>query len=589
MSGLIGVIAHDRRSPVPEQELESLVRRYADLRGDSAVRHVAAGEWARVVQFGEETADRPSDGRPGWAAHAGALHAPRPLSEAMLDELEGQFAGVRYRADGDVLEVFSDPFGMQQFYMAEHADRTYVSTSATVLAAHLDAPADADGVKLFLRTGKQLGTITLWRGVERIDPAMVLTFGPHGRARGTYWRPVVDPAVRSMSLARTTDHLTDVSVATAERWLATDSGMWADLTGGYDSRLVNALLARAGIGFRANTAGEEETVDVRIARDVARAGGLQWQHERLPHGWRLERDQLDEAVGWADGTLDVLLLAEVLWRQRERRRSYPVVVNGGGGEHFGPMPWVQEFTRAGRSREVNLDNFMHMRMLPPASAGVLRADLVDEVETFCREYSRDVFVRRAEPYRDELNTSQLDMMYVYRAISHFGAFRSAFDAHVRTELPFYFKGMFSAGFSAHHRWRNGHRLHRGVIERLSPQISKVATERGGPAQPFRLSNAHRFLPYYTRLGRTAVRKIRGRPSPATPMPASQATAYGASVAELRGEGLFDPQSMRTGALYDPAALARMVSNAGSPGFGAWTQLGRVVTLEMTLRKTGASL
>jgi hypothetical protein len=425
--------------------------------------------------------------------------------------------------------------------------------------------------------------MTLWQGVERLDPATVLTFGPHGRTAGTYWVPAVDHAVRAMSLARTIDHVTEVSLATAERWFRHNQCMWADLTGGYDSRLVNALLARAQIGFRANTAGEEETVDVRIARQVARAGGLQWQLERLPAGWRLERDQLSEAVGWGDGTLDVLLLAEVLWRQRERRRFCSVVVNGGGGEHLGPMPWSQEFNRAGRSRDVNLDNFMRMRMLPRASAGALRSELVDELEAFCREYSVDVFSRRAAPYHAELNTSQLDMMYVYRAISHFGAFRSAFDAQVRTELPFYFKDVFVAGFSAHHRWRNGHRLHRGVIERLSPQISAVATERGGPAQLMRLTNAHRFLPYYTRLGRTAVRKIRGRSAPPAPLPASQASAYGSSIHELRDEGVFDPQSMRTGALYDPDALGRMVGHAGTPGFRDWTQLGRIATLELTLR------
>lgn len=583
------MIANDR-SPVPTQEIDSLVRRYAGLRGAAPVRRRSAGEWAQVAQIGDDVDDALAEQPANWAVQAGALHAQNPLSEAPLTELDGQFAVVRYRADTDAIEAFSDPFGMQQFYWAERANRTYISTSATVLAAHLNAPANADGAKLYVRTGKQLGPITLWRGVERFDPAMVFTFAPEGRTRATYWRPVVDPAVRRMSFSRTADFVTEVCIAAGERQLGGTSCRWADLTGGYDSRLTTALLARVGLQFRANTSGEAETADVRIAREVASAGGLQWQHERLPTGWRLEREELDEAVGWADGTLDVLPLTEILWRQRERRRVCPVVVNGGGGEHFGPAPWMQEFVRAGRSREVNLDNFMRMRMLPPVSgAGVWRAGLADEVESFCREYSLDVFARRTEPYSAELNTSKLDMMYVYRAISHFGAFRSAFDAHVRTELPFYFKDVFSAGFSANHRWRNGHRLHRGVIERLSPELSAVATERGGPAQGFRVSNAHRFLPYYTGLGRVAVRKIRGRSAPSSGLPASQATAYAQSVQELRAEGVLDARSMRTGSLYDAQALEDLVSRAGLPGFTSWAQLGRIATVELTLRKTEATL
>jgi hypothetical protein len=589
VSGLVAVVSHDRRSAVPADEMTALVRRFTALRGDGEVRHAGAGAWARVVHIGSGAAGAWEEGE-NWAAAAGALHTPAPLTTVPLADLEGQFAGVRHRASADVVEAFSDPFGMQQFYCAEHAGRTYLSTSATVLAGHLDAPADERGAEHFLRTGKQMGPVTLWQGVERLDPATVLRFGRDGRSRAVYWRPVVDSAVRALSLQRTIDHVAEVASATVGRWLGGHSHMWADLTGGYDSRLAVALLARAGLPFRANTSGEAETADVRLAREVARAGGFDWRHERLPVGWRLDPAFLDEAVGWSDGTLDVLALGEIQWRQDRRRRFAPVVVNGGGGEHLGPMPWLQEFNQAGRSSEVNFENFLRMRMLPPAAGpSVLRADRVDAVEAYCRDYAREVFARRTEPYRDELNTTQLDMMYVYRAISHFGAFRSAFEAHVRTEIPFYFKDVFSAGLSSDHRWRNGHRLHRGVIERVGPRISAVATERGGPAQRVRAGNAHRFLPYYGRLGRTAVRKLRGRPAPTTPMPSSQADAYAAAVRALQADGVFDVDSMRTGPLYDRVALERMVEQVGSRGFSAWTVLGRVTTLELALRRTDTAL
>jgi hypothetical protein len=40
----------------------------------------------------------------------------------------------------------------------------------------------------------------------------------------------------------------------------------------------------------------------------------------------------------------------------------------------------------------------------------------------------------------------------------------------------------------------------------------VETERGGPAQVSSAPNVHRFLPYYGRLARTAVREVAGGPA-----------------------------------------------------------------------------
>jgi hypothetical protein len=146
----------------------------------------------------------------------------------------------------------------------------------------------------------------------------------------------------------------------------------------------------------------------------------------------------------------------------------------------------------------------------------------------------------------------------------------------------------AAVFSSHHRWRNGHCLHRAVIERLDAVIGRVETERGGPAQLLRASNAHRFLPYYGRLARTAVRKVAGRPAPAIPLDDVTTQGYRRAVRLLRGEGVFDPGSALSGALYDPVALAALLDESERPGFTGWTVLGRIATLELAPRSSGSA-
>jgi len=588
MAGLVAVVAHERGAEVPREEVLGLVRAYEEVRGrPDSRREASAGTWAHVVHLGDPAGNPVETAGPDWALAVGALHADAPPAIAPLAELDGTFALARYRAAEDALQVLNDRLGMQHLYLAQRDGRSYLSTSPTTLARHLRLQPDPLGARLFLRSGNQFGPVTHFRGLERLDPASLLTFGPGGWRRETWWRPEIDERVRAMNLRDTTNHVAQVALATIDRRLTAAPCLWADLTGGYDSRVGAVLLDKAGVSFRGNTSGEAETTDVRIAREVARVGGWPWRQERLPGDWVLEPGLLTEATGWGEGTLEVLRLGEILWRQVDRARTCRVVVNGAGGEHLGSYPWLQEFARAGRSRKVNYDNLMRMRVLPPTGEGrVLRDKPHDEVEA----YAREVLARRAEPFRDELNTTQLDLLYAYKSIGHFGAFRSAFEARVRTEMPFYYHAIFSAAVSAHHRWRNGHRLHRALTELLNRRVAAVETERGGPAQLTRPGNLHRFAPYYARLGQTAVRKLRGRPAPLAPLPDVVARGYGHAVRSLRDQGVLTPGEMRSAALYEPRALEDLVAASDIPAFSQWALLGRVATLELVLRKVpGAAL
>jgi len=588
MAGLVAVVAHERGAEVPAEEVAALVRAYEHVRGPASSRHQAsAGEWAHVVHLGDPAGNPLQPDGPDWALAVGALHADAPPAAAALAELDGTFALARHHAAREEVEILNDRLGMQHLYLAERAGRSYLSTSATTLARHLALPPDPLGARLFVRSGGQFGPVTHFQGLERLDPATLLTFAPGRRTRETWWRPEVDERVRAMNLRQLTDHFAQVALATIDRRLSGRPCLWADLTGGYDSRLIAVLLDKVGIPFQGNTSGEVETADVRLAREVAKAGGWPWRQELLPGDWRLEPNFVEEATGWGEGTLEVLLLGEVLWRQEERARTCPVVVNGAGGGHLNPFPWLQEFARAGRSREVNYDNLMRMRMLPPTGGPeILRAQPHDEVD----RYAREVLSKRTEGYADELNTTKLDLIHGYKSVGHFGAFRSAFEARVRTETPLYYHDIFTTAFSTHHRWRNGHRLHRAVTERLNRRVAAVPTERGGPAQLARLGNLHRFLPYYAGLGQTAVRKLRGRPAPSSPLPEVVARGYGHAVRSLRTLGVLDPGQMRSAALYDSRALKDLVAASDSPTFSQWPLLGRVATLELVLRKVpGATL
>jgi hypothetical protein len=585
MSGFVAIISHDPAGPVGEDDLTALVGDYRRLRGAGEIRTESVGDWARAAAIDGGVPLQVERDEDSWCLVLGQMYAERPLLTARLEDLDGQFAAMRFTPEQGRLEVITDPFGMQDVYVARRGNLTYVSTSALVLATHLRAAPDLLGIELFLRTGVQFGPITHWRDVERVDPATAVCFAPGVAAvREVYWTPEVDEATRNLSLTDTIDRCAEIGVAVLERRMRDGGLISADLTGGFDSRMVTALLDRGKVPFETMTVAEEP-VDARLARAVADVAGWRCVAQSLPAGWEIDAGRLQEALGWGDGRLEVLALSEVLWRQKDRSSISRRVVTGGGGENFGPSPWMQELWRAGRSRTVNYDNLMNMRVFLPIDVSVMRQDPRSSAEPYVRE----VLARRTEGLRGELNTTQLDVIHAYREVGHFGAYRSAGEAHVRAQLPCYYRDFWTAAFSANHRWRNGHRLHRGIIERLHPSVAAVETQRGGPAALTRPGNALRFLPYHARLARTAVRKLRRRPGSGSGMKRAAAVAYVEVVRRLRAEGVLVPGEMRSSRLYDAQALTRKVENAAAGGTEDATMIGRIATVELALLSADASL
>jgi hypothetical protein len=582
MAVLAAIISETRGAPVPAAELDALLAALAALRGDGAVRRMSPGPWAQVALVEGEAPGEVAEEEGGWHVAVGTPDVPVPLWRAGRDDLDGVFAAVRFDAGRDALEVVGDPFGLQALYVARRGERTYVCTSALALARHLRAPADPVGNALFLRTGVQYGPVTHWAGVERLEPGSLLRFTARRRELETYFLPTVDEDIRRASLQETVELLIETGRA-AMRPLEAEGCLSADLTGGFDTRMLAAFLLDRGLPFTTHTTGDDHDLDVELAPHVARAGGFPWRHERLEPGWRLAPADLESAVAWGDGTLQVLQLAETLSYQADRRRRCPVVVGGVGGEHLSPFPWLQEFHRAGRTRTIHWENLVRMRLLLPMDVSVFRED----PGVMAAAYARDVLGRRAALYADQPNTTRHDAIYAYRSPSHSGAYRSASEAHVRAHTPFHHRAFFSVGFSAHHRFRNGSRLHRGVISRLNPALAEIRTQRGGPASLVRWNTLPRFAPYYTRLLRSAARKVTRRAGAGHPTSPVLADAFRAAVQDLARRGVLAPASMRSGHLYRPERLAALVRQSAAPGFSDWAALGRVATLELALRAAAA--
>ena len=596
LTGFVAIIDHDRSAPVTDADIEALADTHESLRRVKGRRSAAAGDFARVIVLGENGKASAGIERrdPSWAAWIGIIHHNGPLVGARTEDLEGHFALVAHDAEADSVLVATDPRAFQPVYLAERSGRTYVSDSALVLAKHLAAPPSRLGLLTFLRAGYHFGAMTNWEGVTRLDPGAFVSFRREKKEAGYYWRPAIDQDVARLGFDDAVEHTTNVALETCRTWLGDSPGTWVDLTGGFDSRLLNLLLDRLGIPFESDTRGDYSGDERGIAGRIARLKGWDWLDLTPPADWaETLPGMLPMTVAWSDGHLDPFELGWVLWAHSQMSERHPSVLYGGGGEHLRGYTWRQEFPRAGKTSKVNFDRWVDLRLLHPLNLTVFASDPTPEVRA-------DMLGRMktwVEPYASELNTTQCDVMFVYKMTGHFGIYRSADAAFIQAQVPLYAKEMYTTAISVDYRHRRNHRLVRHMVSGLDRQVAAIETDSGGPAEPWRVTNLHRFMPYYTQLGRKAVNKVGqkflGRRLVRPPETGNwwcPPAARRAIVDSFEGNGPLSYDTMRSAPLFDQTALGALLDGARADGeFADTGLLGRIVAVELGLRAADATL
>ncbi|MGI9605151.1 MAG: hypothetical protein ACR2P0_03335 [Acidimicrobiales bacterium] len=591
MRGLIAIISHDRTAAVGESEVSDLASTFESVRGVSRRESISAGAFARVIRMAADGRSHVETDGASWVATYGMPLARGNVLGERPENLHGQFSLVSYDQSSAEVLVVGDPYGLQTLYVADRDGKTYVSTSALVLAKHLGAQTSHFGLQYFLRRGRHVGGLTHWQGVERVEPGVLLRFDGRSVERVNYWRPELDRDVEAMGMDEAADHLIGVAVETFRTFLDPDVEYCTNLTGGFDSRLVNLLLREAGIPFRTNTRGPLEHQDVAYAKRIVDITGWEWLHIDRPPDWPdIHPEMLRTALAWGDGHIDALDLSAALW-QPDELGTEPILLNGGGPEILRSYNWWHEWHRAGRSTRVDYDALFKTRTLAPADMSILAEDPTEAV----RAHLHTRYVQWAEPHAAELNTWQLDMIYAYSNTGHFGLYGPAFGAYGLIQSPFFFRPLYELGASVNWRHRIGVGLMRRAIHRLDPSVAAVPTTMGGPATPVRPGNLHRFHPYLTSVARRTTNKLStraiGRPlikhSGRTPSPIEVEARRNCLDSLRRGPGV-EGILAESAHLFDEERVGDLIQHAHDDDFTDSSMLGRVLTVEMVLRETSTA-
>ena len=199
--------------------------------------------------------------------------------EDILPAAEGQYVAIR--ASADSVDLITDPVGMEQVYFTRHAGGWLIANSVTLLLGVVgDRSIDWDAASFFLCQSWVGEDRTLREGV-RVIP---------GGQRWTWRRGEAEPVRKQyfgLRLLADDRHAVDID-ALAATLIAQVSALgkgWGRLecpiTAGKDSRLLVALVLKAGADALYFSAGAPTTLDVMAGRAIAER--LQLPHEVRPY------------------------------------------------------------------------------------------------------------------------------------------------------------------------------------------------------------------------------------------------------------------------------------------------------------------
>lgn len=390
----------------------------------------------------------------------------RPAAE-LLPDLNGVYGLFIYDHAARKWLVSTDNAGLYRIFYSTEA----VSTRFLELAAATPPdrrPLDDQAIVEFIANGGNYGRHTPIGSIKKLRRGELLEL-----------QATASPAVRVIetSLEEQTEdaerYVLDYFDALAQA--VSDQTVSVDLTGGFDSRLIVGLLARAGLPFECALLGSPDSREAAIAQTIATVLERKF-YLNTPDVSVFEQQAMD-VFRAGDG------LTEMVGLFRDRQlclqrlaRGVELMVHGGGGEFFRDHWYVQDFPRYGVRRS-DVAKFYNLRIAPIT---ILDSQLTADAVAFRRAVAQQTIEKFAE-CRQKTNNKTYDRIVLnYKHPENFGAiFSNYLNLGMAVEAP-YINFRMAMAASQLPPWSRAFQLwHRRIITTYCASIAEIKTVPGG--------------------------------------------------------------------------------------------------------------
>jgi len=386
-------------------------------------------------------------------------------------DCRGHYAVILFK--GGRLWVASDELGAYKVYRDEAGTRLSSSFSA-VRASLASVRPDVQGVYEYAINGATYGEKTFLREVRQQRWGSL--YAIEATARLAASAPVLDIGVPSPpSLDAAAEEYAARLRALFKVYAAGGGRFHTALSGGYDSRLMLALLLDAGLDPTLYVYGDEDDGDVRVAKQIAAGEGLRLDHVDKTfqgvaadrRGWAVERTWARFDAWKNDGLFDNGADAA---DRLQRAPAGVSVLNGSAGESFRNFFYLSE----GRYRPEEIVWTFYWRIDP--------AELTDRFDA--RDYStamaEEMRLALPEPFRaDPLERAAVEALYPLHRVRYWTGRDTGLNQRFGPLLfPFMEPSVIAGTERIPMAFKDYGRLESRITERIWPKLAHYPTVYG---------------------------------------------------------------------------------------------------------------
>jgi asparagine synthase (glutamine-hydrolysing) len=575
-AGLAGALSEDRVDAGGHIAAKTWL---AHSRTQGIARDPATGSWLACVgnPWGAGTAEVPPERTSPFL-----LEGYIARGRTAITELNAPFVVVIFDGRDRTTHIVTDRGGFEHIYRRDIGGAQYFATSSLALAGAAEATLDAEAVSAYFRAGYVLGQDTLFKEVRKVGAARWITASASGVKEEKYWEPPL-PSEKERDWRGWGREIAEAGVEALDGALSAGVTTTVELTGGMDSRFNFACAVKTGRPIIAWTIGDVDLKDLKVAETLARrarrphviVSPLADIAERFEEDFRLIHKLID-------GESDCMNVIASPSANRQSARVRIQSVSGVGGERFRGI-----YYRWRGGDGVNVAGLVDWRLcLGTGYRG----------EIFRDEYadaSGGKMKRRVGEYFDAAGDGpaewKLEKFYLERPLQGAGGRSVSFNNYFyRPAVPFFSNRMLDLALRMPGEAKRTGLSMREGIRLIDAGLADVPLGTGLPARPLGILDAPRVLAgkaiYARKAARKAVAKLLHVTAAKGASRGFDAVVKDRLAAMCRKELKAD--EMASAAIYDGGALARFIERSIIAGMPNTTQMGLIMSLELTCRRVG---
>ncbi len=509
--------------------------------------------------------------------------------EKILERLQGQYLAVAVDTGSGKILACGDRLGLFPIYTAGEAGIAWIATSSLALACALRSRLNTDALRALFMGDAIRSPNSAFDGVRRVAFGELCTLSNGSLESHRSWIPY-----RKSAAYRRMRDAVDEGIHILRPSCRSIQKLWpacvADLTGGFDSRMVIAMMADPSRPFHVTVNGDPSSIDVVLARRIA--GEFNWtlRHYQPADESAEERLQyFKKGLALIDGEKPGNQVDKMIRAKRNLLEFYDAATGGSGGELYRDFFWQQEFFKIGRTCDLDIDRLLRYRFTFSS-----KPDMKLFHSNWFSEYidsQREAIQRVVDMAPGALNTAKLDAVYIWKASGHSGRYMGAGFPVIASPLPLLTAKAVEFAIGLPWKYRMGGKLVRHLITRAHPKLASMPAWYGGSAEPLSLRRPlqlshyyhNLFLKFTRKMGQLAFKSALFR-SPT--LQVEKQSSEREFIRVLQGEGLLDINNLITKDLYNIDYLKNFLSGVSHKEFNAFEQLYAVASIEMLCRMCG---